>query len=1152
MAHVFRARDRLLECNVAIKVIRSETLDDDLQARLQQEIAVSARIVHPNLIPLHDHGKLANGQPFLALALGEGSLLDLRRRNPSWPLIQRLVDETLCALAHLHARGICHLDVKLSNILLHRGPDNRYHAWLADLGLARADERWENVDDALSGTLGYMALELLLRRFDEVSPRTDLFAIGVMLFRLVTNTAPFRGQSPYVHIDERYRPPESIQVREGLTIPEGLDEIILTLLRPDPGSRYDLAADLRAALVALPKLAVEDEVIEIDAGTPLNLGPITHPNVAEPTAKHFAFRTQKRGPQGLPLWNRPPSQPLPFRAPPELGRGAKARASLTLFALREVPLVGRDTERQRLWDLARRVAVTQRPAVAIVQGTAGSGKTRLVDSVVRSLEEGGYCQPMDVVFTKTGAASDGYVGTVRRVLRLPGIDPDLTSNRLERWIARDRQCTLEAARWQASLLQRWGAPKPGDAPVSNAVAREFLLDSLGRYAWRTLSVLVIHDAHWCTSQDDGAALATSIIQLGLPVLVLLTVRPDDILERPSSKAAFQSLRALGAETMDLTPLSPAAMADFVEECLPLEPQLARDLISQSEGNPLFTRQTILSWIRRGALTRNKDRRFELTDSSEGFTGSLLEVVGRRIDDALERTADRDAMIWALIVLGLVGDGAPWTLVREAAGPGLEELVGMGVIVRQDGLTLMEHPLLADALRNRARIATNARKGHLALAQAWHRIGHDAQAKVNEARHLIAAGEPDRAVQSLGPALQKMQASSNIDDLVAAAELLLEAAQSAKDPGEASVRARLALFEAKHYAGQGAAAVEGLSKLLEETRDQPVSVEIAARLVRSLGYNERLDQGLPVLESVADLVAKAEPDAQARYAMARVSCLKQLSRIRPAERELRAAMALNVSESVEAELLMQLGHIVEGHDYAQSCDHFRSVVERSALLGHLALQSRALSALANSVAWRGDWELGLDLATKAERIVLTIGFTSEVPRVRNARAEVLRYQGRVDEAEALYHEGRNWSLATSQREWLIVFDLNLAICALLRGDAAAMEAPLIRAAPHCKWEPWASLLKASSAARLLLQGAGPDVVDDIDFEHVLTEGIDGPMTVAILARLLYAQGAQARAERLEEDAWHALDDKGFAHSTLEPMLRKFDQALAERLSGRRSL
>jgi len=1147
MADVFRVRDKVLNCNVAMKVVRSETMDDDFSARLQQEIAVSARIVHPNLVPLHDQGLLPNGQPYLTLALGDGSLLALRRRNPRWPLIRQLVDETLAALGHVHARGICHLDVKLSNVLLYRGDDGRYHAWLADLGLARANGRWENADGALAGTLGYMALELLLRRFDEVSPRTDLFAVGVMLYRLVANTTPFRGSTPYVHIDERYRPPQQVEVREGLTVPDGLENIILTLLRPDPGSRYDLVADVRAALAALPKLDDEDEVITLDLDDPMSLAnaPVSQV-LAEPTALHHIDRHVPGRPTRIPRWNRPPSQPLPFRPPPEPGRGAEARASLTLFALREIPLVGRDSERQRLWDLARRVAVTQKPAVAIIQGSAGTGKTRLVESIVRALEEGGHAQHLEVAFTKAGAASDGYGGAVRRILRLPGVDPDLTPNRLERWIARDRQCTLETARWHASLLHRWGAPQPGDAPVSNAVAREFLLDSLARNAWRGLSVLVVNDGHWCNTQDDGATLATSVLQLGLPVLVLVTVRPDDLKERPATNAAFRSLRTLGAEIIELKPLSTAAMADFVEECLPLESELADNLVQRSRGNPLFTRQTILGWIRRNQLTRNDALRFGLTDSSERLTDDLLDVVGRRIDDALDRATDREQMIWALTVLGLAGDGTPWTLVREATGPAVEELLGMGLIVRQEGLILLEHPLLADALRDRARNAPGALKAHLELARAWHRIGHDPQAKVNEARHLLAAGEFDRALTSLNTAMARLVSGANVDEVVAAAELLLEAATHAEKPGDAKIRAMMALHDAQINSGRRQEAQSGFSAMLEETRGSAISVDVAARFVHTLSYSERLDEGLPVLEAVADLVAHAEPDAQARYTMARVHCLQQLSRSGPAEREIRQALTLDISDNVETELLMQLGHVLERQDYAQSCDHWRAVVERAALHGHLSLQARALSALANAVAWRGDWDKGLDLATKAERIVLTIGFTKEVPRVRNARAEVLRFQGRIDEAEALYHEGRNWSLATAQDEWVIVFDLNQALCALLRGDAAAMEAPLARAAPHCKWEPWASLLKVSNAARLLLQGAEPSIVDNINFEHVLTEGIDGPMTLAILARLLYAQDDPKRASDLEESAWAAIAERGFEQVALQPMLDHFDRALERRV------
>ena len=102
---------------------------------------------------------------------------------------------------------------------------------------------------------------------------------------------------------------------------------------------------------------------------------------------------------------------------------------------------------------------------------------------------------------------------------------------------------------------------------------------------------------------------------------------------------------------------------------------------------------------------------------------------------------------------------------------------MGLILRQQGLILLEHPLLADALRDRAAKSEGAIQAHRELARAWNRIGHDPQAQVNEARHLLAANEFDRALSSLNATMPRLVSGANVDEVVAAAELLLEVSES---------------------------------------------------------------------------------------------------------------------------------------------------------------------------------------------------------------------------------------------------------------------------------------------------------------------------------------------------------------------------------------
>src|SRR6185503_19418162 len=101
------------------------------KARLEREAALAARVTHPNVVGLHDVGSTPDGRPFLAFALAsDGSLLEKVRTLPAWPELKELFIGLLRALSALHSRGLLHLDVKLSNLLLHRSAPRKLDLWL--------------------------------------------------------------------------------------------------------------------------------------------------------------------------------------------------------------------------------------------------------------------------------------------------------------------------------------------------------------------------------------------------------------------------------------------------------------------------------------------------------------------------------------------------------------------------------------------------------------------------------------------------------------------------------------------------------------------------------------------------------------------------------------------------------------------------------------------------------------------------------------------------------------------------------------------------------------------------------------------------------------------------------------------------------------
>ena len=137
---VYHAEDRLLETEVAVKVVKTNlALHRRFRARFAREVAISARIVHPHVIPVHDTGVLSTGEPFVTLGYAAGgSLADQLKLRPSIGEVLRIVDEVLDALAAIHARSLLHQDLKPGNVLLYPSTDGQVHAWVADLGVADA------------------------------------------------------------------------------------------------------------------------------------------------------------------------------------------------------------------------------------------------------------------------------------------------------------------------------------------------------------------------------------------------------------------------------------------------------------------------------------------------------------------------------------------------------------------------------------------------------------------------------------------------------------------------------------------------------------------------------------------------------------------------------------------------------------------------------------------------------------------------------------------------------------------------------------------------------------------------------------------------------------------------------------------------------
>jgi serine/threonine-protein kinase len=246
MGVVYAATDTQLGRAVALKVPLPERhLDPSGRQRFLFEARSAGALDHPNLCSIHEVGESEDGLLFLAMPLYRGETLRARLERSGALPASRAVEiarQVARGLAAAHAAGIVHRDLKPANVMLL--PDGLVK--VLDFGLAKAREGSISTTGSMLGTAAYMAPEQI--RSDPVDDRTDLWALGAVLYEMVTGRKPFRGEHEaslahaIVHDDPA--PPSST----GHDVPPGLERIILTLLAKEPARRPASAAEVEHLL----------------------------------------------------------------------------------------------------------------------------------------------------------------------------------------------------------------------------------------------------------------------------------------------------------------------------------------------------------------------------------------------------------------------------------------------------------------------------------------------------------------------------------------------------------------------------------------------------------------------------------------------------------------------------------------------------------------------------------------------------------------------------------------------------------------------------------------------------------------------------------------------------------------------------------------
>ncbi|GAI82836.1 unnamed protein product, partial [marine sediment metagenome] len=240
MGTVYLARDTVLNRDVALKLVSSPRLGKDGRSRLLSEAQTVAQLKHPNIVTVYDAGEVEN-QPYVVMEYIQGDTLD-KHQLDGYQQIVDAVKQICTALEYAHSHNIVHRDLKPENVILQ--PNGNLQ--LMDFGLAVSTTSRMTENGLIMGTVAYMSPEQAFGY--EVTPASDLYSLGVMLYEMVTGSLPFEAEDALGVITQHIHAPVVPPIAKAEDLPGPLNDLIVSLLSKEPDQRPASAADVLAVL----------------------------------------------------------------------------------------------------------------------------------------------------------------------------------------------------------------------------------------------------------------------------------------------------------------------------------------------------------------------------------------------------------------------------------------------------------------------------------------------------------------------------------------------------------------------------------------------------------------------------------------------------------------------------------------------------------------------------------------------------------------------------------------------------------------------------------------------------------------------------------------------------------------------------------------
>ena len=821
MGVVYRAKDPVLNREVAVKLIPPGNLTKDAEERFQREAQIVAQMDHPSIVPIYDLGRHEGSLFFVMPVLVPTNLRQLLREGSL-----RLGDvldvgtQVADALDYSHARGIVHRDIKPENIMTSRDDQGHVRARVMDFGLALAttEDRLTKTG-TLVGTVVYFSPEQVTSRsFDG---RSDVYALGTVLYECLAGEPPFAGEVQAVLYRIVHELPQSMRTL-GADVSEELEAAIFQCLAKDPEKRPKRAAHLAEAL-----RRYRSKLREEDYG-----------------------------------------RSVVFTASRMLPRPAAA-----------APFIGREKE---MAELQRRLhaAVAGECEFVVVAGEPGIGKSRLVEEL-KNLARARKIRVLSGRFVEhdRAFAHQGFCELIQDYFRSKDTGLSQTSRPDFSDLAGDLLALFpvlsEIGELRSAASSDSGAVKAGDGrKAEDKIAIfELIARTLTRIAGGKPLLLALEELH-------GAQLSIEALQyvarrLGpTPTLIVGTYRQTEVDKRHPLVKMLESFRGDPRfVALTLGPLTPSEHRALVELSAgggKLSDDLAGRLLAATEGNPLFTKELVRSLLDSGGIARDDSGALNLSGATGISSDALPETIQQAVEARIERLPEdvRDV----LQVASVLGKSFEFKDLESVAEDvkGLDEAIDRLV---KEGLLEEERESRGDRLAFASGIVRDVLYGALSRRKrkTLHRTYADLLEKRHQGRldrvypelvHHFSEGDvPGKAVDYGLKLAKKSLDAFSPEEAARVAKTALDYLGDEDWEGEKSLEgdARLLLAQASRMSGHADAALreaEAAGKIFEREKQPTRAVEAILFAADTAWNGRKVDEARRLVERGIEAAAAA--------------------------------------------------------------------------------------------------------------------------------------------------------------------------------------------------------------------------------------------------------------------------------------------------------